>query len=200
MLSRRQRGISFVEVMVGTFVLSILGLGIAGMQGSVEKTIGTDTVRFDARLKATRALETLSRQMRSASLATMRTLPSGFESWQLVEEEVEMNNLQFQAMVFDGDDPDALPTLSGAFEITAEASADDPANGYDDDHDGVVDSSRLVLDQPDGPELDLLDNVSACAFELNDRTLEMRITVSLRAPNGVLITESATGSVEIRND
>jgi prepilin-type N-terminal cleavage/methylation domain-containing protein len=197
---RRRRGFSFVEVMVGTFVLSILGLGIAGMHGSVEKTLGTDTRRMDASARATRALEQATRQLRSATLSSFRTLPTGFQTWQTPTNGVVMDDLQFQALIYDPEDPDSLPTASDTFTLQVVASSGDPVNGEDDDNDGAVDSRSLVLVRPDLPDVVILDHVSSCEFELEDRTLEIRAIVSLRTPTGVTILERATASVEIRND
>lgn len=200
MNARRRRGFSLVEVMIGAFVLSILGLGIAGMQGSVEKTLGTDTRRMDAAVRATRALEQVARQMRSATLSSLRTLPTGYQTWQAPTNGAVMDDLQFQALVFDPDNPDAIATASDTFTLQLVESAGDPSNGQDDDKDGAIDSRSLVLVRPGQPDYLVLDHVSACELEINDRTLEIRATVSLRTPTGVTIIESATASVEIRND
>jgi len=200
MSAPRRRGFSFVEVMIGTFVLSILGLGVAGMQGSVEKTLSTDSRRMDAVARASRALEQVARQMRSASLSSLKTKPYGYQTWQAPTNGTAMDELQFQALVYDPENPADLATASDAFTLQLIASSTDPVNGKDDDNDGAVDSKCLVLVRPDLPDLNILDHVSSCELELNDRTLEIRAIVSLRTPAGVTLVESVTASVEIRND
>ena len=200
MAPRRNAGFSFVEIMIAMFAFAIIGLGIAGMQTPVEKAIGLDTVRFDARTRATRALEQVARQVRSASLSSLQTLPTGFQTLQPVVAGTAMDDLQFESYAYDADDPDGLAVPGGTYNLQLVAATEDPTNGLDDDKDGVVDGYDLVY-TPDGqPAARLLKNVTACQMTLQDRTLRLSVSVQLRAPGGQLLTESATAAVEIRND
>jgi prepilin-type N-terminal cleavage/methylation domain-containing protein len=201
----RDRGFSFVEIMISTVVLGIIGLGVSGVSGPASRALETDMARFDARARASRALETAARQLRCVALSSLETFPAGFETAQSVVAGVEMDDLCFRSYSYDADDPTSVPQLTpGAgidpCRIYLASPAEDPANGLDDDSDGLIDGMDLMFERPGEQPLVLCRNVAAASLRLDERNLNLTVTVSVRAPSGVMITENASITVEVRND
>ena len=106
-MKRNVKGFSLVEVMVATVALAIDGLGVMGVSRSAAMAIDDNAVRYDAHVQAARAVDTLARHLRGATLSSMTTLPPGFVTPQDVDQGVPADNLAFRALVFVPEEADA---------------------------------------------------------------------------------------------
>ncbi len=200
MSCENERGLSLLEVLISGVITSIIALAAVNMRVPMQQALGSDTIRMEARSRASRALERVTHDLRGASFATLKTLPVGFKTWQTATPNNDMDDLQYQSYTFDPDTADELPTLSGARILQLVDSPEDPGDGKDNDGDGVTDEKTLTLELPGQQPDELIDNVTSCALRISGRTLEIQIRVTLRSPKGDLLSESVSDSVEIRND
>lgn len=197
---RRTRGFSLLETVVAAAVFAVIGVGFAGVSRSAGKAIETHSLKAELVQKGRRALDRCVRALRSASFATMRTTPIGFQTPQPIVDDVAMDDLEFQAMWIDPEGAGDLPVLSGVQRISTRESETDPANGIDDDHDGTIDGVDVVLEQPGMDDQILLTHVAAFELRAEGRTLTLVADVRKRDNTGEFQTERTCARVEIRND
>lgn len=195
---RRNRGTTLLEMLIATVTLGIMGLGLFGVSSASSNALSTDAVRIDARDRANRGVDILTRRLRSSSLATLTTLPVGFQTYQAMPKNVSVDDLGFCTYEVDAASAE-LPLLSAAFTVCVTHAAD-PVNGKDDDRDGVIDDGELELTTPDAGAQVIASGVSAFSAQLIDRRLVIRLSITARGPGNKTLTEQAARTVEIRND
>lgn len=197
---RRERGSSLIEIVMAVSAFSIIALGFVGVSRSATTTIENGSLRQGAALAGNRGCERMVRALRSGSFASLRTVPYGYSTAQPVTAGTEFDNLTFTCFPFDPDSPDSLPTTGTSMSIGLVASATDPANGRDDDRDGIVDGRDVAMTPSGGTAELLVQNATAFSGVLNGRTVTFTVTLARRGSNGKVITNEITQTVEVRND
>ena len=199
-MNQRVAGFSLVEMMVATVALMIMSMGIVGVIQSGTSAVRTNAASLDSYAKKSRTFQKLAGRLRGASLASLATIPEGFETPQPVVDGVEMTNLQFQSMQLVGGDETALPGLSPVQVLALQPSPTDPANGLDDNHNGLTDEQDLVLSQVGLNPIVLTTGVRQFGAVLLDGTLTLSVTLGIRQPDGNIRLEIDTRTWELRND
>jgi len=197
---RREHGSTLLEMMISLLCFSVIGVGVVGVTTSSSRAMKTNATMFECQSRASRCVDKLARHLRAASLGTLLTLPDGFETNQPVEEGVEMDDLTWQSFAFNPDTPASVPDLGAPFTLATTATPSDPANGVDDDHDGVVDDVDVSFARPGMAAEVVARDVSDCSFVLDGRTLTISVQVRMRNSDGAPTFARATRVVEIRND
>lgn len=195
-----RRGFSLLETVIAAAVFAVIGVGFAGISRSAGRAIETHSLKAELVQKGRRALDRCVRALRSASYATLRTIPEGFETPQPIVDDVSMDELEFQALWIDPEGAGDLPVLSDVQRIGTRESATDPINGVDDDLDGTVDGVEIVLLRPGLADEVLLTHVASFEIRADSRTLTLIADVRKRDNTGAFLTERICTQVEIRND
>ena len=80
------RGFTLIEIMIGTAVLSIIAMALAGVTELASKSLDTNATIVEAQSRVHRALNKVQRSFRCASLSTLQYLPAGFQTLQAAVE------------------------------------------------------------------------------------------------------------------
>ncbi|MFT5049392.1 MAG: type II secretory pathway pseudopilin PulG [Chlamydiales bacterium] len=220
MFENKKRGMTLIETMIGLTMMVVVTGGALRMAQSTTKAIGTSTTVSDLNLRAQRALDEIGEVLRTASRAGLTPALPGVAPFT-----VEANSVTYTRVT--GIDDATQTAIWGAPEqITFEYSPGDPADGVDNDGDGLVDDGRIVLiEDPGGPnprrkiisnwvtealEGEILGNgaddngngvsdESGLSFEVFERGVMVRLTLARQEPGGQIVTATVERSFAFRN-
>lgn len=200
MVSNRIKGSSLAELMICLVCLTIIGGGVFGVSSTATEGMSSNSKLTDSQSKVSRGLEMLCRHLRAASMSTLTTVPPGFTTPQPLVDGVPMDNLSFQSYAFQSGQGGGLPVLGASFDIQTQPSPQDPANGLDDDGDGVVDEQDVVLQFPGLADDVALSGVSSFTIVSEGASLEFSVTAGGLFSNNAPFQVNGQRMVNIRND
>jgi hypothetical protein len=189
-------GLTLVEVVFATAFLSILVFIVYLVLHRSSERIGNESVHLSLDERAREVLSEVARDLRDSARETLST---GIPPAPVVPGQAYAD-LRFG--VNSGYD---LATRAVQFSRTVRyrfvPDPADPANGADDDGDGLVDEGSVEKTDLHGGVTRICDDVvaSGLRFVLQDRLVTVTLTREHRDPKGTIVRREANTSVELRN-
>lgn len=211
--AKRRAGVTLLELMISLTILAVvigaLSAATLSAQSAFKLTAARSELEYDARRTVDRIAEEL-RTAGSAGLSPEPLAPLGSSS------------LQFQR---NGGWIDGAIDWSLPLQISLEEAPEDPANGVDDDGDGMIDDRRVVWTRDAGQESEVattwmrgvprfaegelanglddngngLVDEAGLSFELDGNALYIRLTLQRGASGGAVLVRSVETAVILRN-
>ncbi|MEZ5963545.1 MAG: hypothetical protein R3F56_06835 [Planctomycetota bacterium] len=202
-----ERGFSLVEALFAmTFLLPMLG-GIISLTAGLTRAVDTRSTSTQVQALAQRAFQVMATFVQAAKMSTLRTqavatdVGSGAATY--VGEWIGPTDLVWRPGI-------EFLSASGLLSMNARLTTStrrvvftreitELANGNDDDGDGLIDEGNITL-LHESTEVAVVRNVEQCDFELEGRTLRMRMTVARRAGDGRIERAHLERSIYLRNN
>lgn len=202
----RESGFTLVEV---TLVASLLAMVLA----AVTSCLSTATTSINLDDKVAVSMESLQRSAVRVSQIMRPCSISSYRVWATAAD-VPLNAPSADDWMepLDGDPRPRIQfqSATGVLSLNASALTDrrtfrlelepgETDNDADDDGDGIVDESRLILDY-DGIPVALASGLEAATFTLTGRLLEIELRSAARARDGTVHRFTAHETLYLRNN